>query len=122
MPIRLLALLFATSLFAADAPKAKAPAAPKPPEPPVYLTEKEATEAGENPLLQGEFANAKMGANVIALGKREYRLVLFKGGLPGAGWDGTPKIEVEGKLDGEGVLFNRSRGKCLLLRLSRRNH
>jgi len=105
MPTRLLALLLATSLFAADAPKAKTPAAPKLPEPPVYLTEKEAAEAGEDPRLQGEFANAKMGANVIALGKGEYRLVLFKGGLPGAGWDGTPKIEVEGKRDGEGVLF-----------------
>ena len=46
-----------------------------------------------------------MGANVIALGKDEFRLVLFKGGLPGAGWDGTPKIEVEGKRDGEGALF-----------------
>lgn len=108
MPTRLLALLLATSLFAADAPKAKTPAAPKLPEPPVYLTEKEAAEAGEDPRLQGEFANAKMGANVIALGKGEYRLVLFKGGLPGAGWDGTPKIEVEGKRDGEGVLFKDS--------------
>ncbi|MFZ9992542.1 MAG: 3-keto-disaccharide hydrolase [Opitutales bacterium] len=106
--MRLLALLLATSLFAADAPKAKAPAAPKPPEPPVYLTEKEATEAGEDPRLQGEFANAKMGADVIALGKGEYRLVLFKGGLPGAGWDGTPKIEVEGKRDGATVTFQDS--------------
>jgi hypothetical protein len=105
---RLLALLLATTLFAADAPKTKTPAAPKPPEPPVYLTEKEATEAGEDPRLQGEFANAKMGANVIALGKGEYRLVLFKGGLPGAGWDGTPKIEVEGKRDGTTVTFQDS--------------
>jgi hypothetical protein len=45
-----------------------------------------------------------MGANVISLGKGEYRLVLFKGGLPGAGWDGTT-FEVDGKRDGEGVLF-----------------
>ncbi len=104
--MRLLALLLlATSLFAADTPKAKAPAAPKPPEPPVYLTEQEATEAGENPLLQGEFANVKLGANVIALGKGEYRLVVFKGGLPGSGWDGSPKIEVEGKREGEKVTF-----------------
>ena len=102
---RLLALLLASSLFAADAPKAKAPAAPKTPEPPVYLTEQEASAAGENPRLQGEFANPKMGADVIALGKDEYRLVLFKGGLPGAGWDGTPKIEVDGKRDGDGVFF-----------------
>mgnify|MGYP003840875667 FL=1 len=103
--MRLLALLLATSLFAADTPKAKAPAAPKPPEPPVYLTEAEAAAVGPDYKLQGEYAHAKMGANVIALGKDEYRLVLFKGGLPGAGWDGTPKIEVEGKRDGEGVLF-----------------
>jgi hypothetical protein len=49
-----------------------------------------------------------MGANVISLGKGEYRLVLFKGGLPGAGWDGTPKIEVEGKRDGATVTFQDS--------------
>ena len=49
-----------------------------------------------------------MGANVISLGKGEYRLVLFKGGLPGAGWDGTPKIEVEGKRDGTTVTFQDS--------------
>ena len=103
--MRLLALLLATSLFAADAPKAKAPAAPKPPEPPVYLTETEAAVVNTDYKLQGEYANAKMGANVIALGQDEFRLVLFKGGLPGAGWDGTPKIEVDGKRDGEGVLF-----------------
>jgi hypothetical protein len=103
--MRLIALLLATSLFAADAPKAKTPAAPKPPEPPVYLTEVEAAAAGPDHKLQGEYANAKMGANVIALGKDEFRLVLFKGGLPGAGWDGTPKIEVEGKRDGEGIFF-----------------
>ena len=103
--MRLLILLLATTLFAADTPKAKAPAAPKPPEPPVYLTEAEAATIGPDFKLQGEYAHPKMGANVIALGKDEYRLVLFKGGLPGAGWDGTPKIEVEGKRDGEGILF-----------------
>ena len=103
--MRLLALLLATSLFAADAPKAKTPAAPKPPEPPVYLTEAEAAVVNSDYKLQGEYANAKMGADIIALGKGEFRLVLFKGGLPGAGWDGTPKIEVEGKRVGDGVKF-----------------
>ena len=106
--MRLIALLLASTLFAADAPKAKAPAAPKPPEPPVYLTETEAAAVNTDYKLQGEYANAKMGANVIALGKDEFRLVLFKGGLPGAGWDGTPKIEVEGKRDGTTVTFQDS--------------
>jgi hypothetical protein len=42
---------------------------------------------------------------VIALGDNNFRLVLFKGGLPGAGWDASPKIEVEGKRDGDAVKF-----------------
>ena len=103
--MRLLALLLATSLFAADAPKAKAPAAPKAPEPPVYLTEAEAAAVNTDYKLQGEYANAKLGADIIALGDNNFHLVLFKGGLPGAGWDGTPKIEVDGKRDGEGIKF-----------------
>ena len=100
--MRILALLLATTLFAADAPKAKTPAAPKPPEPPTYLT---VETAGADFLVQGEYANAKFGANVIALGDNNFRLVLFKGGLPGAGWDASPKIEVEGKRDGDAVKF-----------------
>ena len=100
--MRLLALLLATSLFAADAPKTKAPAATKAPEQPTYLT---ADTAGPDFQLQGEYANAKFGANVIALGDNNFRLVLFKGGLPGAGWDASPKIEVEGKRDGDAVKF-----------------
>ena len=100
--MRILALLLATTLFAADAPKAKTPAAPKPPEPPTYLT---VETAGPDFLVQGEYANAKFGANVIALGDNNFRLVLFKGGLPGAGWDASPKIEVEGKRDGDAVKF-----------------
>jgi hypothetical protein len=103
--MRLLALLLATSLFAADAPKAKSPAAPKPPEPPVYLTEAEAAAVGPDHKLQGEYANAKFGANVIALGNDQFQLVLFKGGLPGAGWDASPKIEVAGKREGDAVKF-----------------
>ena len=105
MPLLLLALLCAATLAAADEPKVPAGVATKPVEPPVYLTEAAALEAGENPRLQGEFANAKLGANVIALGQDQYRLVLFKGGLPGAGWDGTRKIEVEGRREGQTVVF-----------------
>ena len=101
----LLALLCAATLSAADEPKALSAAAAKPAEPAAYLTEDAAREAGENPRFQGEFANAKLGANIIALGQDQYRLVLFKGGLPGAGWDGTPKIEVEGRREADSVVF-----------------
>ncbi|MEY5025014.1 MAG: hypothetical protein RLZZ244_542 [Verrucomicrobiota bacterium] len=99
---------FAISLFTALASQAKAPTAPKLPESPVYLTEDEAAAAGPDYKLQGEYAGATMGANVVALGDGEFRLVLFPGGLPGAGWDGTPKIEVEGRREGDGVLFRNS--------------
>jgi hypothetical protein len=74
----------------------------------VYLTEAEAAADGPDYKLQGEYAHAKMGANVIALGNNEFLLVLFHGGLPGAGWDGSRKTTLEGKRDGNGVLFKDS--------------
>jgi hypothetical protein len=83
--------------LAADAPKAGAP-----PAEPTYLTPET---AGPDFLLQGEYAGDKLGADVIALGKDAFRLVLHKGGLPGAGWDGSAKTEVEGKRNGDGVSF-----------------
>ena len=81
---------------AAEAPKAPAPTEP------TYLTPET---AGPDFLLQGEYGGEKLGADVIALGKDTFRLVLHKGGLPGAGWDGSAKTEVEGKRHGEGVSF-----------------
>ncbi len=96
---RLLALLLAASVQAADAPK---PAAPKTPEPATYLT---VETAGPDFTLQGEYANEKFGADIIALGDGNFRMVLHKGGLPGSGWDGSAKIEVEAKRDGDKVIF-----------------
>lgn len=97
-----LALLATLTLGAADAPKA---AAPKPPEPPTYLT---VETAGPDFPLQGEYAADKLGANVIALGNDSFRLVLFQGGLPGDGWDKSPKTELEGKRHGDIVAFEGS--------------
>jgi len=65
-------------------------------------------EAKKDPdfLVQGEYLgegvkndgeNVKIGAQVIALGKGEFSIVFFKGGLPGEGWkrgdDRNPGIE-----------------------------
>jgi len=99
--MRLTLLLGATGAALLTAQAADAPKAPAPAEP-TYLTPET---AGPDFLLQGEYGGEKLGADVIALGKDTFRLVLHKGGLPGAGWDGSAKTEVEGKRDGAGVRF-----------------
>ncbi len=107
--MRLPALLCTLSLaaftgYAADAPKPAVPKAPAPKnvEPPVYMT---VETAGPDFPLQGEYAAEGLGADIIALGDGNFRLVLHKGGLPGAGWDASAKTEVEAKRDGDVVRF-----------------
>ena len=82
---------FALALPGADKPKAE-----------TFLT---VETAGPDYLAQGEYLNDWGGAQVIALGDDKFRLVTYKGGLPGAGWDKETKNEVEGKRDGEKVVF-----------------
>ena len=87
------------------------PAAPKskPAEPTAFLT---VEAAGPDFLLQGEFSAKGIGADIIALGADKYRLVLFAGGLPGAGWDGSAKTEMEGAKKDAGVSFATKDGKA----------
>jgi hypothetical protein len=97
------ALATALPLFAADPPK---------PEPPTYLT---AAEGGRDYADQGEFVNDWGGAQVIALGNDTFRLVTYKGGLPGAGWDKEARREVEGKRDGDSIRFAGQDGYAAVL-------
>ena len=59
--------------------------------------------------LQGEYAGdgpgGKLGAQVIALGGGAFQAVLLPGGLPGDGWDGTSRILLDGKLEGDKASF-----------------
>ncbi len=101
--IGLLALLnftaAAQTLSAANAQQQK----PKPPPPPNYLTPET---AGQDFKDQGEYVNNWGGAQVIALGNNRFRMVIYKGGLPGAGWDKSQKTEIEGKRSESGeILF-----------------
>src|SRR5687768_7476770 len=59
----------------------------------VFLTPEE---GGVDYKLQGEYVNDWGGAQVIALGNDKFRLVLYKGGLPGAGWDKNERTEIDG--------------------------
>jgi hypothetical protein len=53
--------------------------------------------------FQGEYQSSKMGAQVISLDKGAFHVVLYPGGLPGAGWDGKNKSLLHGNLHGKKV-------------------
>lgn len=72
----------------------------------------EADAAGPDYKVQGEYVGAystdekqKIGAQVVALGFGNFRLVLLNGGLPGDGWDGKAPVELEGKTDAGKTAF-----------------
>ena len=93
--------MLTASLYAADEkPKADA-AKPKP----VAETFTDAAKAGQDYLDQGEYKNDWGGAQVIALGENRFRMVTYRGGLPGDGWDKEYRQEVNGKREGAKVIF-----------------
>jgi hypothetical protein len=65
----------------------------------------EPAKAGQDYVDQGEYVGDKLGGQVIALANDKFRLVLHKGGLPGAGWDLSPKTEIEGQREGGQIAF-----------------
>lgn len=104
--VELFAILTGAALFAQNpsgGAQAQQQPKPKPPPPPTYLTPET---AGQDWLDQGEYVNNWGGAQVIALGNDRFRIVIYKGGLPGAGWDNSPKTEIEGKrVEGGAIVF-----------------
>jgi PhoPQ-activated pathogenicity-related protein len=74
--------------------------------------------------LQGEYTGtmqdgAKLGAQIIALGNDALQAVVYPGGLPGDGWDGTNRILMDGAIEGARATFAPTTGKrnYLALRL-----
>ena len=53
--------------------------------------------AAEDPdfALQGEYTDSTRGLQVIALGDGDFKVVVYTDGLPGAGWNGKDKQQLE---------------------------
>ena len=60
---------------------------------PTYSTPEEA-KADPDFAVQGEYSTDGIGVQVVALGKGQFRVVTYTGGLPGDGWDSSsPMVE-----------------------------
>ena len=80
---------------------------------PAWTDAEKAAEEHADFNLQGEYSGtinhdgdeAKVGIQVIALGKGKFRAVGYPGGLPGDGWDGEEKKSGEAQLVDGAVTF-----------------
>src|SRR5437868_5782986 len=67
-----------------------------------YLTPEQ---GGKDYVDQGEYKNDWGGAQIVALGEDNFRMVTYRGGLPGDGWDKEYKTENPGKREGNKIVF-----------------
>jgi hypothetical protein len=63
------------------------------------------TEADADFAYQGEFAAYGWGLQVVAGGKGKFDGVIFYGGLPGAGWNQSERIKLQGQLENDVLLL-----------------
>jgi hypothetical protein len=61
----------------------------------------EPEQGGRDYLLQGEYANERFGAQVVARGGGRFVAALYEGGLPGAGAAAGPPVTATGRDDGD---------------------
>lgn len=66
-------------------------------------------DGGRDYAVQGEYAgtcgDAKLAAQLAALGKDQWAVSMLPGGLPGDGWDNKTRSEGTAKLEGEKITF-----------------
>src|SRR4030095_5774646 len=63
-------------------------------------------QAGTDFAIQGEYTGENCGAQVIALGQGKFHIVGWAPGLPGTSEDAEKKVEVDGRREGDKVVFN----------------
>lgn len=59
----------------------------------------EAAKADPAFAIQGEYVKDGSGIQIVAQGDEDFLIVIFKGGLPGEGWNGRDRQSLEGDLD-----------------------
>jgi len=87
---QLLALLLFPIISANAAPKKGGP---------IWTDPDKATKENPDFLVQGEYTRGDQAMQVIALGKGQFHASVYKGGLPGAGWDKSAIKQVRGDVD-----------------------
>ena len=90
MPKLLTALLLLPILAASAAPKKGGP---------IWTDPEKAAQENPDFLVQGEYASPGVGFQVVALGKGQFQVSQYTGGLPGAGWDGSKIAHHSGAAD-----------------------
>lgn len=66
----------------------------------------DASEAGSDFAIQGEYVDERCAAQVIALGEGKFRVVGWRAGLPGATPDAEKVVEVDAQLSGTEATFD----------------
>ena len=81
------------------------------------LVATEVAQAGPDYVVQGEYLSEgkpALGVQVIATGKGTFTAVILPGGLPGAGWDGKTRQELNGQTSGAETAFAGDAGKAVI--------
>jgi len=104
--------LLSVSCLAQAAEPSTRPTTRRAPPPPAYLDE---AWAGSDFQKQGEYEGvgdgSRLGAQIIAMGRGEFRGVFLAGGLPGAGWDGAQRREVNSTAVNGRIRFDWTEGR-----------
>ena len=63
---------------------------------PIWTDPDKATKENPDFSVQGEYTKDDTAYQVVALGKGQFHVSVYKGGLPGAGWDRSPIGQIKG--------------------------